>query len=238
MTASGRKAVCAAATGSSTSHGCRCQWCGPELETHAPDQPKRAERPDHEAGQVVAGDVLDDLGATAHHAPIAGGDHDFERPVPGRTVAKPAPTGQARRQHATNGGVARRLRQDRGLAALGQQIFERRNTHPGLDHHREVLVLPVDHGLQVAGRQDDVGVHRIADALMASTPPRPDHESTSGRRRQHRRRLLNRWRSDHKGGSRHAGFGRDRHRLEQLASLGVDAAHGRPPSRSNCMPKS
>jgi hypothetical protein len=92
-----------------------------------------------ELGQIVAGDVLDDLAAAAYDRAVAGDRGHPDEQIARGAVEMPAGTGRVGGDHAADGGAVRLRRvQRQPLAARPQRGLQRGDRDPGLCGDRQI----------------------------------------------------------------------------------------------------
>ncbi len=89
------------------------------------------------------------------------------------------------------------LRQHRGLGALVEHRGQLRDGNAGFDHHGQVVRQPLDDPAHLGRQHHDIGVDRMAVALVGAAPPDENRKAAAGRDGEDGRRLLDGAGGDH-----------------------------------------
>ena len=105
---------------------------------------------------------------------VSGDEGYLQDAVASRSESTTAITGYARGQRSSHSALPGDLGEDCALSPGSQLAFEIGYGHSPLDDDSEIVRLPFDNRAQPVGEDHQIGLERIAVALMGATAPEED----------------------------------------------------------------
>src|SRR5918998_1412152 len=165
------------------------------------DDPEGSQGPREQLGEVVAGDVLDDLAARLRHRPVVQDDGYADDQVADSPVPEPARSRGVRRDDAPYGSSPFRRIYGEHLVRAGEMSLQVLELHPGLDAYHLVAGDVLDDLVHARGANDEVERRgRVAEVQLGPATARRDHEPLAARELHQLARLLDGARLDDEGG--------------------------------------
>ena len=163
---------------------------------HAHDRAQRPEGAREQLGEVIPGDVLDDLAASPRDRPVCERDRDADDEVTGPAVAVTERTGVGGCKDAADGGSAigaQRWVEGEHLALGGKPGLRHRQRHAGLHRRRQVADVVLCDAVKRACLQDDAWIgHHVSPTLFGTSAEDAHRLGLARRVRQNRGRGLRR----------------------------------------------
>ena len=153
------------------------------------DEPERAERAAVELGEVVAGDVLDDLAARARERAVGERDGDAEHEVARRAVAVAQRAAVAGRDDAADRrrvALAERRVEREHLAGGAEDLVELAQRHAGLQDRGQVTGVVLEDAVQRGGAQLHAALAAGTSPRLRARPRDPHGDAVGGARREER----------------------------------------------------